>query len=156
LCKPLMALRPLYRSMVLYAKDILEKDFLSFPQSTTIFEAAKAMKASKHGFVIVGSPDNPEGIVTEWDVVAKVVAEGVDPARTTLGDVMTRELFTMNAGEGISNVAKLMSERGVRRVVVKDGGKVVGYITAKTVLANLENYVDKVSAQISRLQAPWF
>lgn len=142
--------------MVLYAKDILEKDFLSLPQGTTILEAAKAMNASKHGFAIVGSPENPEGIVTEWDIVARVVAEGRDPARTVLGDVMTRELFTMKSNDGIATVAKLMSERGVRRVVVKDGGKVVGYITAKTVLANLEAYVDKISAQISRLQAPWF
>ena len=142
--------------MVLYAKDILEKDFLSLSQGTSILEAAKAMNASKHGFVIVGSPEIPEGIVTEWDVVAKVVAEGRDTTRTTLGDIMTRELFTMKANESISTVAKLMSERGVRRVVIKDGGKVVGYITAKTVLANLEAYVDKVSAQISRLQAPWF
>ena len=142
--------------MVLYARDILEKDFLSLPQSTSILDAAKSMKASKHGFAIVGSPENPEGIVTEWDVVSKVVAEGKDPAKTTLGEVMTNEIFTMKASESISTVAKLMSERGVRRVVVKDGNKVVGYITAKTVLANLEAYVDKVSAQISRLQAPWF
>jgi len=142
--------------LVLYAKDILAKDFLSFSRGTSILEAARAMKASKHGFAIVGSPNAPEGIVTEWDVVSKVVAEGKDPAVVTLGEVMTVELFTVKANEGIATVAKVMSEKGVRRMLVKDGDRVVGYITEKTVLANLEDYVDRVSAQISRLQAPWF
>ncbi|HYB45566.1 MAG TPA: CBS domain-containing protein [Nitrososphaerales archaeon] len=142
--------------MVLYAKDILAKDFLSFSKSTSVLETVKAMKATRHGFAIVGSPENPEGIVTEWDVISKVVAEGKDPAAVLLGDVMTTELVMVKANEGIAAVAKVMSDRGVRRMLVKDGDRVIGYITEKTVLANLEDYVDKVSAQISRLQAPWF
>ena len=142
--------------MVLYAKDILAKDFLSFPKNTPVLEAVKAMKATRHGFAIVGLPGSPEGIVTEWDVISKVVAEGKDPASVLLGDVMTTELVMVKANEGIAAVAKVMSDKGVRRMLVKDGDKVIGYITEKTVLANLEDYVDKVSAQISRLQAPWF
>jgi malate dehydrogenase (oxaloacetate-decarboxylating) len=142
--------------MVLYAKDILAKDFLSFSKGTPVLEAVKAMKGTRHGFAIVGPPANPEGIVTEWDVISKVVAEGKDPAKVTLGDVMTTDLLMVKANEGIGTVAKAMSDKGVRRMLVKDGDKVIGYITEKTVLANLEDYVDKVSAQISRLQAPWF
>jgi signal-transduction protein with cAMP-binding, CBS, and nucleotidyltransferase domain len=49
-----------------------------------------------------------------------------------------------------------MSERGVRRLLVKDGSQVIGFITAKTMLARMNEYVDKVSAQISRLQTPLF
>lgn len=142
--------------MVLYAKDILTNDYLSFPKDTSVFVAAKAMKDMRHGFCVVGAPDQPEGIVTEWDIVSKVVAEGKDPATMTLGDVMTPKLFTVKSNQGIASVAKLMSEQGVRRMLVKDGDKVIGYITEKTVLANLEDYIDKVSTQISRLQAPWF
>ena len=142
--------------MVLYAKDILAKDFLSFSKGTSVLEAAKAMKASKHGFAVVGLQERPDGIVTEWDILSKVVAEGRDPAKVPLSEVMTTELLTVQANEGIATVAKIMSDRGVRRMLVKDDDKVIGYITEKTVLANLEDYVDKVSTQISRLQAPWF
>jgi len=142
--------------MVLYAKDILAKDFLSFSQDTSVFEAAKAMKESKHGFAVVGPADRPEGIVTEWDILSKVVAEGRDPPKVKLGEIMTSQLITVKANEGIASVAKIMSERGVRRMLVKEGDQVIGYITEKTVLENLEDYVDKISTQISRLQAPWF
>ncbi|HEY6282575.1 MAG TPA: CBS domain-containing protein [Nitrososphaerales archaeon] len=142
--------------MVLYARDIVEKDFLSLSANMTILEGAKAMKNSKHGFAIVGTPASPEGIVTEWDIVAKVVAEGRDPAKMSLGEVMSTELLSVDAGAGLSSVSQIMTERGVRRLLVKDGNQVIGFITSKTMLARMNEYVDKVSSQISRLQTPWF
>jgi malate dehydrogenase (oxaloacetate-decarboxylating) len=142
--------------MVLYAKDIVEKDFLSLSANATILEGAKAMKNSKHGFAIIGTPANPEGIVTEWDIVSKIVAEGRDPAKVTLGDVMSTELLSVEAGAGLSSVSQIMTERGVRRLLVKEGNQVIGFITSKTMLARMNEYVDKISSQISRLQTPWF
>jgi len=142
--------------MVLYAKDILEKDFLSFSEGTTVLEASKSMKSMRHGFAVIGSSEEPKGIVTEWDVLSKVVAEGRDPAKVKLGEIMSTDLVSVKSEVGIATVAQIMSERGIRRILVKDGDKVLGYITAKTLLANLKDYVDKISIQISRLQAPWF
>ena len=142
--------------MVLYARDIVEKDFLSLSAETTVSEGAKAMKARKRGFAIVGTPAQPLGIVTEWDLVSKVVAEGRDPLGTPLRDIMSTDLLSIDAGEGLAAVSQLMSEHGVRRLLVKEGGQVVGFITSRTMLARMNDYVDKVSAQISRLQTPWF
>jgi malate dehydrogenase (oxaloacetate-decarboxylating) len=142
--------------MVLYARDIVEKDFLSLSANTTILEGAKAMKNSKHGFAIIGTPEHPEGIVTEWDIVAKVVAEGRDPSKLTLGEIMSSDLLAVDASAGLSSVSQIMTEGGVRRLLVKDGNQVVGFITSKTMLARMNEYVDKVSSQISRLQTPWF
>ncbi len=142
--------------MVLYAKDIIEKDFISLSAGTTVYEAAKVMKGSKHGFAIIGAPSHPEGIVTEWDILSKVVAEGLDIRKVTLGEIMSTSLLSVDANAGISAVSQLMTEKGVRRLLVKEGGDVIGFITAKTMLANLKEYVDRVSSQISKLQAPWF
>ena len=142
--------------MVLYARDIVEKDFLALSGSATVLEAARAMKGSKHGFAVIGATSNPEGIVTEWDIVSKVVAEGLDASKVTLKEIMETDLISVDAGAGISTVSQLMTEKGVRRLLVKQGGEVVGFITAKTMLARLNDYVDNVSSQISRLQAPWF
>ena len=140
--------------MVLFAKDIVEKDFLTLSGSATVLEGAKQMKTSRHGFAIVGTPAEPKGIVTEWDIVSKVVAEGRDPQKVTMEEVMATNLLSIEAGVGLSEVSRLMTERGVRRLLVKDGGKVIGFITAKTMLARMNEYVDKVSTQISRLQTP--
>lgn len=142
--------------MVLYARDIVEKEFLSLTEGSTVMDAAKAMKARKRGFVLVGSAASPRGIVTEWDILSKVVSEGLDPVKVTLGDVMTRDLLSIDGGAGLAAVSQLMSEHGVRRLLVKEEGEVIGFITSRTMLARMNDYVDKVSSQISRLQAPWF
>lgn len=141
--------------MVLVAKDIVEKDFLSMPRGTTALEAAKQMKSNRHGFVVVVTADRrPEGIVTEWDYLEKLVAEGKEPAKVKLEEIMSGNLVTVKADDGLDSVAQLMAEKGIRRVLVLQDGKVLGTITARTMLTRMKEYVDRVSSQIARLQAP--
>jgi malate dehydrogenase (oxaloacetate-decarboxylating) len=143
--------------MVLVAKDIVEKEFLSLPRETTAIEAAHRMKATSHGFVIIASPGgDPEGIVTEWDYLAKIVAEERDPKRVRLSDIMSSELVSVDANTGLDQVAQIMTQKGIRRVLVIKDHQVLGLITAKTMLSRLKEYVDKISSQIARLQSPMF
>jgi CBS domain-containing protein len=143
--------------MVLYAKDIVETEFLSLPLKTTVLEAAKAMTKRHQGFAIVASAgEGPIGIVTEWDVLAKVVAEGRDPATVHLGDIMSPKLVSVDPNDGIDRVAQTMAENGTRRVLVVKDSKVLGVIRVRTILARMRDYVDSVSAQIARAQTPLF
>jgi CBS domain-containing protein len=141
--------------MVLVAKDIVEKDFLTLSPETTALEAARQMAATRHGFaIIVGKSGLHEGIVTEWDYLAKLVAEGKDPAKVKLQEIMTSGLVTVKADDGLDHVAQLMGEKGIRRVLVTEHDKVIGVITARTMLLRMKDYVDRVSSQIARLQTP--
>jgi len=143
--------------MVLYAKDILEPEFLSMRPQTSLLEAAKLMTDRHHGFVIVTSPEGrPIGIVTEWDILAKVVAVARSPGQVPLEELMTRSLVYVDANEGIDRVAEIMAEKGVRRVLVEKDGKVLGVIRAQTIVRRMRDYIDSVSAQIARAQLPLF
>jgi len=143
--------------MVLVAKDIVEKDFLSLSRNTSALEAARQMKAKGHGFVIIASAGGvPEGIVTEWDFLAKITAEGKGPGEVKLGDIMTSNLVSVDGNEGIDQVAQIMTQKGIRRVLVISDHKVLGVITAKTMLSRLKEYIDRVSSQIARLQSPMY
>ena len=143
--------------MVLYAKDILEPEFLSMRPQTSLLEAAKLMADRHHGFVIVTSPEGrPIGIVTEWDILAKVVAVARSPGQVPLEELMTRSLVYVDANEGIDRVAEIMAEKGVRRVLVEKDGKVLGVIRAQTIVRRMRDYIDSVSAQIARAQLPLF
>jgi signal-transduction protein with cAMP-binding, CBS, and nucleotidyltransferase domain len=143
--------------MVLVAKDIVEKEFISLSRSVTALEAARQMKAKGHGFAIISSSSGvPEGIVTEWDFLAKIMAEGKDPAGVRLGDIMTSNLVSVDGKEGIDQVAQIMTQKGIRRVLVISDHKVLGVITAKTMLARLKEYIDRISSQIARLQSPMY
>src|SRR3989442_6639502 len=102
--------------MVLIAKDIVEKDFISLSRNTSALEAARQMKTKSHGFVIIASGSGvPEGIVTEWDFLAKITAEGKDPGEVKLGDIMTSKLVSVDGNEGIDQLAQLMAQKGIRR-----------------------------------------
>ncbi len=121
--------------MVLFARDIVEPDFVSLPEDTDALEA---------------------GIVTEWDYLSKVVAENLVVSQVKLKELMSTSLVTVSADEGIDEVVKTMAEKGIRRVLVLDKGKVIGAITSRTVLRRLEEYIDKISTQIARLNQPLF
>ena len=140
--------------MVLYAKDIVERDFISMSYDTNALEAAKIMKEKKHGFVIIISDGKPIGIATEWDYLSKIVATGMQPERVLLKDIMSQNVVSVKAGDGIDFVSKMMAEKGIRRVLVMDKEKLIGVITSKTVLSRLEDYINSVSAQIARLISP--
>ena len=141
--------------MVLVAKDIVEKEFLSLSRETTALEGARQMKAKRHGYAIIASSTgSPEGIVTEWDYLSKIVAEGRDPSNVKLGDIMTSDLVSVDANVGLDQVAQLMTQKGIRRVLVLKDQKVIGVITAAIMLSRLKEYVDKVSSTIARLQSP--
>jgi len=141
--------------MVLVAKDIVEKEFLSLSRETTALEAARQMKTKRHGYAIIASSSgSPEGIVTEWDYLSKIVAEGKDPARVRLEDIMTTDLVSVDANVGLDQVAQLMTQKGIRRVLVLKDRKVIGVITAAIMLSRLKEYVDQVSSTIARLQSP--
>lgn len=143
--------------MVLYAKDIVEKDFLSVPAGTSVLEAARLMREGRHGFVIVATADGkPEGIATEWDFVVHVVAEDRDPEAVRLEEIMSRNLVSVDVAVGIDKVTQIMTSQGTRRVLVTKDGKIVGVIEAKTILARMNEYVDRLSAQIARTQTPMF
>ena len=141
--------------MVLVAKDIMEKDFLVISPNTTVLEASKKMKMQKHGFAIISSAHGtPEGIITEWDLLSKLVAEARDPSKIPVSELMTRDLVSVDPSVGFDQVAELMAHKGIRRLLVMKEDKIQGVITARNVLARLKEYVDKISAQIARLQSP--
>ena len=141
--------------MVLVARDIVEKEFLSLSPETTALEGARQMKAKRHGYAIIASSTgSPEGIVTEWDYLSKIMAEGRDPSHVKLGDIMTSDLVSVDSNVGLDQVAQLMTQKGIRRVLVLKDRKVIGVITAAIMLSRLKEYVDKVSSTIARLQSP--
>lgn len=143
--------------MVLVAKDIVERDFLTFSRDTNALDAARQMKAKSHGFAIIkASSGDPEGIVTEWDYLAKIVAESRDPAGVKLAEIMSGDLVSVQAGDGLDEVAQIMTKKGIRRVLVTKDHEILGVITAKTMLSRLKDYVDRISSQIARLQSPMY
>src|SRR6266550_3231773 len=98
------------------------------------------MAREHQGFVIVISPAKvPMGIVTEWDLLAKVVAEGRDPSKVSLGEIMSTKLVSVDPSEGIDRVAQLMADEGTRRVLVVKDSQVLGVIRVRTLSVDIDS-----------------
>ena len=123
------------------------RDLMSYPIATvrpeaTVLEAIKRMASLKKGSVLVagdGLLKECLGIVTTSQVFLKVFAEGRDPARVAVRDIMTMgPLVTIDLDASTAEAARLMREHGIRRLPVMKGGALVGIITSKDLLACVE------------------
>jgi CBS domain-containing protein len=109
--------------------------------------AAQVMRENKIGYLIVTDKANaggaPAGVVTDRDMVVKVMAKAVDPHALTVGDVMTREPLVATEDDGISETLKRMRKLGVRRVpVVGARGQIAGVLS-------IDDVIDHLVAQLS-------
>jgi CBS domain-containing protein len=101
------------------------------PPDATIQEAAVSMADLDVGAVLVGSEGAVEGVLTDRDIILRVVVEGGDPAGVRVRDVMSSSrLFTCREDEAIESAFHKMSEHQVRRLPVFDGaGRLTGIVT---------------------------
>lgn len=102
----------------------------------SVKNAAKHMADRKLGAVIVTLNDEPLGIVTEWDIISRVVAQGKDPIRTTVREVMSAPVASVPSNTPAGEAIAMMSKNKYRRLLVKDGNRVLGMITLSHVVGS--------------------
>ncbi|MEM0158586.1 MAG: CBS domain-containing protein [Thermoplasmataceae archaeon] len=136
--------------MVLYARDIMREYTFMMREDTSVLEAAKVMSRDHVGFVIVERDGKPYGIVTEWDFVNRIVANGLDPKNVYLRDIMSAPLMAVSPKTPTDQVTVLMNKNGVRRLPVVENGKLIGVITSRDVLRIFKDYMDNLSDVIAR------
>ena len=101
---------------------------------TTIAAAARAMKKHDIGALMVIDGGRLVGIFTEHDAVFRVLAEGRDPGKTALADVMTSKPKTITPDRAIEQALLMMHDGGFRHVPVVDGDKPLGMVSARDAL----------------------
>jgi CBS domain-containing protein len=109
---------------------VRNQDPVTLPPSATVREACQSMRDRRVGAVLVTEGDRSlVGIFTGRDAVHRVLAEGNDPTRTILGDVMTREPDTIPSGKIAIEALRLMEDGRYRHLPIVDDGRVVGIVS---------------------------
>ena len=112
----------------LLVRDVMVSDPVTVSPNTSVREIAKIMKEKNIGSVIVVENDRMVGIVTEEDLIRRVLAEGKDPERTQAADVMTRPVVYVSPDTELKEAALLMARLGIGHLPVLEGNRVVGII----------------------------
>lgn len=119
-------------------REVMTGDPVCLAQETTLNEAARRMADRDIGDVLVTDGDALRGLVTDRDIVVRALARGQDPAQTTLGEIVSGDVVTVEPDESIVRAVDVMRERAVRRLPVCEGTRPVGVVTIADI-AQAEN-----------------
>jgi len=110
-------------------RDVMTTNPVTVPASATVIEAAKQMKAQDIGDVIVLDDGQLCGVVTDRDIVVRVLADGMDPQRTRLSEVCSRDVATLPSTASVDDAVQIMREWAIRRLPVVDDRRPVGMVS---------------------------
>jgi len=136
--------------MARIARDLMTADPACCSPRTTLDQVAKMMVLNDCGEIpVIDAANKPIGVITDRDIVVKVLAKDVDPHTLTVGDVMTPEPLVAADDDGIGETLRRMRRMGVRRVpVVGLGGKVSGVLSIDDIVDHLVSQLSDVSGSI--------
>jgi len=123
--------------MAKLARDVMTPDPACCSPTTTLDQVAKMMVQNNCGEIpVVDMSDRPIGVITDRDIVCRVVAEGMNPMAHTVESYMTSSVVTVSADASIDEVLSIMEDHQIRRVPVVDGeGCCIGIISQADIVA---------------------
>ena len=109
--------------------DMMTRHVEFIEPDATAQDAASLMGELDVSALPIGSPRNLRGVITDRDLLYRVVAEGMDPKRTRVWDVATKLVFTCRVDDPLTTAMDLMASHNIRRLPVIEGEEVVGWLT---------------------------
>ena len=126
--------------------DAMSKLVKTVNVGSSIMEVAEIMRKNNIGSVIVLEGSGLlGGIITEGDVIKKVVALGADPKRVTVESVMTRDVIAIEPETTLEEAADIMTQHKIKRLPIVKEGAVIGMISATDLIAYEKSLITKVS-----------
>lgn len=119
-------------------QDVMTPDPITLSGESTATEAAQRMREADIGPVLVVDNGTVHGIVTDRDIVVRVVAAGKDPATTKLASICTEKLVTLEPDSNVGAAIAMMKEKAIRRVPVVKDGLAVGIVSLGDLAAERE------------------
>jgi len=110
-------------------KDIMTASPITLTADRPVIDAATAMKENSIGDVIVMNEGKMCGVVTDRDIVVRVIAQGREPQTTKLGDICSRDVASVSPNDDVNRAIQIVRERAVRRVPVVDRDTPVGIVS---------------------------
>jgi CBS domain-containing protein len=122
------------------ARDIMTPDAKCAAENETVTEAARKLSELGVGSMpICGEDGRLKGMVTDRDIVVKVLAQGKDPDSTKVGELGEGKPVTIGADDSVAEALQTMKEHRVRRLPVIDGHDLVGIVSIADVATNVED-----------------
>jgi CBS domain-containing protein len=123
--------------MIPAVEKLMTPEIYSITSERSVKAAAEEMAESEIGSLLVNREGDYIGIITEGDIVRKVVAKGMDPSTLSVEKAMTSPLITIEVDRSIVDANDLMEKKKVRHLGVTKKGKIIGVISVRDLLQPL-------------------
>ena len=131
-------------------RDAMTENPRSIGSSASVVEAARLMREGHIGSLPITDDDQLVGMITDRDITTRVVAEAADPQNTSVGDVYSRDLISVEPDKDLEEALQLMARHQVRRLPVVEKGRLVGIVAqADIALSETENKTGELVEAIS-------
>ncbi len=128
------------------AKDIMSRKVISIEsEDVTASDIAKIMSKNKNGSIIITKNERPDGIITEKDLLSKVVAKDKRPSEIKAFDISSRPIMLVSPTTPVDEIAEKMLSNKIRHIVVSDGKQVSGIIAVTDFMKHLHSLLTEES-----------
>jgi len=128
------------------ARDIMSKKLVTLDSTISASEVAKIMDKNNVSCIVLTSDEKPQGIVTERDLLSKIIVSNKKSSELMAREIMTSPIIAVLPRTPADEIAQKMIDNKIRRVIVIDDGQPIGIITVtdfvkhlNTILSNSEN-----------------
>ena len=128
---------------LLEVRDVMTYPAITEDEDASVAKISKDMKMSGIGSLVITKEDKPVGIVTDRDIVIKVMMKGRNPGEVKAKEIMSSPLMTIGAYTSLSGACKLIVEKGIRRLLVIDDGELVGIVSLRNILTGEPLHIRK-------------
>ena len=121
-------------SGLIMVRDVMAKNVKTVKTGDTVHAAVQKMNKFDIGSVIVTASGRPVGIITETNIMRRIVGPRMDPATIWAKDIMTSPLITIDPNADLTEAAKIMAKNNINRLPVMEGDKLVGLISSTDIV----------------------
>jgi len=118
-------------------RDAMTEDPRSIGKSVSVVDAARLMREQDIGSLPITEGEKLVGMITDRDITTRVVAEAADPKVTSVGDVYSRDLISVEPDEDLEEALRLMAHHQIRRLPVVENGRLVGIVAQADIALRL-------------------
>lgn len=122
-------------------RSVMTKLVITTKTDSSVREAAELMRKKNVGSIVVTYEGKPVGIVTERDMVERVVARGLDASKVQMKEIMSKSLITTTGKMPIIEAIRMMQKKKIRRLLIMENRRLIGIITQRDLLRALAFHV---------------
>jgi len=139
--------------MSLNVEDVMVEEVVTVEADATVQEAVDLMNKHEIGCLIVVLKGKPVGIITERDMLTRVLAKSIDPEKIKVSDVMSAPLIVGKPEMEVENAVKLMFKTKIKKLPVVQRGRLVGLVTL-TDLTRFQPHMIRILKKLSVTELP--